>query len=174
MTRLLPAAAPAWTITAVSYDSPSARALTRALHSEQVATYGKADDPATTPVAEFEPPGGVFLVAGLPDGTALACGGWRTVGSTTAEVKRMYVTPAARGQGLGRGILQALEQDARHHGKTEVLLETGVSNHAALALYTRCGYALVDPYVSGRDPRINRALSKTLSSQTEGQQPRAV
>lgn len=74
----------------------------------------------------------------------------------------MYVSPAARGHGLGRQILKALEGDARRHGMTRVILETGVSNFAALALYTRCGYALTEPYVTGRDPRINRALSKVL------------
>lgn len=163
MTQLLPTPAPAWTLAAVSYDSPAARGLTHSLHREQFMTYGTADDPEATPAAEFEPPGGAFLLATHADGTALACGGWRTAGPTTAEIKRMYVTPTARGQGLGRRLLEALEQDAHQHGKTKVILETGVSNHAALALYTRCGYALVDSYVIGRDPQINRALSKALN-----------
>ncbi|MGX1815378.1 GNAT family N-acetyltransferase [Streptomyces albidoflavus] len=47
----------------------------------------------------------------------------------------MYVTPAARGRGLGRQILAALEGDARRHGMTQVILETGVANTAALAPY---------------------------------------
>ncbi|APU15199.1 GNAT family N-acetyltransferase [Actinoalloteichus fjordicus] len=162
MTELFPSAIRAWAITAVPYDSPSARRLTRALHREQVATYGRADAPEATPAEDFAPPNGVFLVAAGSDGIALACGGWRAAGSTTAEVKRMYVTPAARGRGIGRRLLAALEQDACLHGMTKVILETGVSNHAALALYTACGYARVEPYVAGRDPRINRALSKVL------------
>ncbi|WP_326681610.1 GNAT family N-acetyltransferase [Streptomyces sp. NBC_01237] len=162
-TQLLPTAARAWTMAAVSYDSPAARELTQALQREQHGIYGRADDPETTAAAEFESPCGVFLVTERADGIALACGGWRTVGLTTAEVKRMYVAPAARGQGYGRRLLEALEQDASRHGMTKVILETGVSNHVALALYKRCGYTLVEPYVLGRDPRINRALSKDLS-----------
>ncbi|MFD3524208.1 GNAT family N-acetyltransferase [Streptomyces sp. NPDC058653] len=163
MTQLLPAAAGGWTIAAVSYDSAAARGLTQALQREQFATYGRADAPEATAAAEFESPHGVFLVAARADETALACGGWRTAGPATAEVKRMYVAPTARGQGHGRRLLEALEQDAWRHDMTQVILETGVSNHAALALYTHCGYTLVEPYVPGRDPRINRALSKALS-----------
>ncbi|WP_331739188.1 hypothetical protein [Streptomyces sp. NBC_01187] len=43
-----------------------------------------------------------------------------------------------------------------------MLLETGVSNHAALAFYSACGYVPVQPYVDGRNPDINRALRKDL------------
>ncbi|WP_326763688.1 GNAT family N-acetyltransferase [Streptomyces sp. NBC_01591] len=161
-----PTAARAWTIAAVSYNSPDARRLSQALHREQTATYGRADDPEA---AEFEPPSGVFLLAARSGGTALACGGWRTAGPTIAEIKRMYVTPAARGHGLGRQFLEALEHNARQHGMSEAILETGISNLAALTLYTRCGYALVASYVPGRDPRINRALSKALGTSAEGQ-----
>ncbi|MFE7430190.1 MULTISPECIES: GNAT family N-acetyltransferase [unclassified Streptomyces] len=97
---------------------------------------------------------------------------WRehgTVGPTTAEIKRMYVTPAARSHGLGRQLLEALEHDARRHGMSEAILETGAGNLAALTLYTHCGYALIAPCVPGRDPRINRALSKALAPSAEGQ-----
>lgn len=168
MTHLLPTADRAWTIAAVAYDSPDARGLTQALHREQIATYGRADDPEATPPAEFDRPRGAFLLAARADGTALACGGWRTAAPATAEIKRMYVSPIARGHGLGRQILTALEDDARHHGMSEVILETGVNNLAALALYTRCGYAPITPYVTGRDPRINRALGKALGASADG------
>ncbi|MFF2374941.1 GNAT family N-acetyltransferase [Streptomyces xiamenensis] len=162
MTQLPPTANRAWTIVAVSYDRPAARRLTQALHREQFATYGRADNPENTPVREFDPPHGVFLVGADPDGTALACGGWRTAGPGTAEIKRMYVNPAVRGCGLGRRILEDLERNARLHGMSRMILETGVKNHAALTLYARCGYSLTEPYVYGRDPRINRALSRVL------------
>ncbi len=162
MTHLLPTADRPWTIAAVSYTSPAARELTQALHSEQVATYGRADDPEAIDATEFDPPNGTFFLALRADRTALACGGWRTVSPGTAEIKRMYVAPAARGHGLGRQVLQALEDDARRHGMSEVILETGVNNLAALALYARCGYARVPSYVPGRDLQINRALGKSL------------
>ena len=164
MNHLLPPADRPWTLAAVSYTSPAARGLTQALHREQVATYGRADDPAVTDATEFDSPNGAFLLAVRADVTALACGGWRTACPGTAEIKRMYVAPAVRGQGLGRQILVALEDDARRHGMSEVILETGVNNLAALALYARCGYARIPSYVPGRDLRINRALGKPLVS----------
>ncbi|MQS17407.1 GNAT family N-acetyltransferase [Streptomyces kaniharaensis] len=155
-------AASHWTLTAVPYGTADARALTQALHQEQLAIYNTADDPETTDSAEFDAPHGRFLVARLGDGPALACGGWRTLGPSTAEIKRMYVAPAARGQGLGRRILATLEQDLLGRGHTEVLLETGVHNIAALALYAASGYTPVHSYVPGRNPDINRALKKAV------------
>ncbi|WP_274036504.1 GNAT family N-acetyltransferase [Streptomyces sp. MMBL 11-1] len=162
MTDLLPIAAPAWTIVTAVYDSPAARGLTDALYREQAAIYGTADDPAATPPHEFRPPHGRFLIATSPDGIPLACGGWRTASPGTAEIKRMYVSPAARGHGLGHQMLNALEEDARQHRMTKAILETGVDNRDALALYTRAGYARIQSYVTGRNPQINRALSKQL------------
>lgn len=151
-----------WTLTAVRYGTADARALTQALYQEQLATYGTADDPEGTESVEFDAPHGLFLVAGLGDGPALACGGWRARSLSTAEIKRMYVAPPVRGQGIGRRILAALEQDALGHGHTELLLETGVHNLAALALYTAYGYTPVRSYVPGRNPDINRALRKVV------------
>jgi GNAT superfamily N-acetyltransferase len=177
MSHPLPATSPAWTLTAVSYASPDARRLTQALHQEQLATYGFADDPVGTPAGEFEGPHGTFLIASPGCGPALACGGWRTAGPGTAEIKRMYVAPVARGHGLGRCVLEALESDAIQHGMTQMILETGARNHVALSLYAACGYTRVPPYVAGRDPDVNRAMQKTLGPpavRTAGQQIHAI
>jgi GNAT superfamily N-acetyltransferase len=167
MTHPLPATTPAWTLAAVSYASPDARRLTQALYREQLATYGLADDPADTPAEEFDPPHGRFFLASAGGGPALACCGWRTAGPGTAELKRLYVDPAVRGQGLARHLMDALEQDARNHGKTHLILETGARSHAALALCISCGFTFMDPYVEGRNPDVNRAMQKTLSQTTK-------
>ncbi|MFC5204127.1 GNAT family N-acetyltransferase [Streptomyces kaempferi] len=98
----------AWLLREVSYGHPDARRLTQALYREQVAAYGFGDDPADTPVAHFDPPHGLFLIAHR-DGVAVGCGGIRLLDANTAEIKRMYVAQTARGQGLGRHILQSLE-----------------------------------------------------------------
>ncbi|MCX4581157.1 GNAT family N-acetyltransferase [Streptomyces sp. NBC_01571] len=145
----------------VPYDHPDARRLTQALYREQVATYGFADDPADTPAAHFDPPHGLFLIADR-DGVAVGCGGIRLLDANTAEIKRMYVTATARGQGLGRHILRSLEDQAASRGAMQIVLETGVSNHGALALYQSSGYGPRPSYVSGRDPFVNRALTKQL------------
>jgi GNAT superfamily N-acetyltransferase len=158
-------ATPAWALDAVSYASPDARRLTLALHAEQLATYGHADDPTGTPAEELDSPAGLFLVVSATSGgPAVACGGWRTAARHVAEVKRMYVEPAHRGRGLGRLLLRELERDATACRHTVMILETGSLNHAALGLYAGCGYRPTDPYAPGRDPGINRAMRKDLPS----------
>ncbi|MET8289898.1 GNAT family N-acetyltransferase [Streptomyces sp. NPDC005132] len=74
----------------------------------------------------------------------------------------MYVAPTARGHGLGRHILQSLEDQTAVRGATQIVLKTGVSNHGALALYQNSGYTPRPSYVPGRDPLVNRALTKRL------------
>jgi len=174
MTHQPAAAKPAWALTAVSYDSPDASRLTQALHREQLATYGFADDPADTPTGEFDPPHGTFLVASAAGGPAIACCGWRSAGPGTAELKRLYVDPSARGRGLARLLVEALEQHASRSGKTRVILETGARSHAALALFISCGFTFMESYVEGRNPDVNRAMRKTLGPSAARQPEQAV
>ncbi|MGW2539524.1 GNAT family N-acetyltransferase [Kitasatospora sp. NPDC001574] len=150
---------------AVPYDHPEARRLTSALHAEQSAVYGFADDPQATEPVLFAPPNGLFLIAPA-DGheEALGCGGWHLVAPGTVEIKRMYVAPAARGLALGSRILRALEQAAYEHGARRAILETGSRNLAALALYEHLGYQPIPSYAPGRDPMVNRALAKQLAA----------
>jgi transketolase len=92
-------------------------------------------DPAE--VAEGQ---GAFLVA-FAGGEAVGCGAVRKNDATTAEIKRMYVRPAARGGGIARRVLEELEREARRLGVARVVLETGIRNPEAIALYQRAGYA---------------------------------
>ncbi|MEV7465420.1 GNAT family N-acetyltransferase [Streptomyces kronopolitis] len=150
-------------VSAVPYDHPDARRLTQALRAEQLGLYGFADDPDTTPEADFDPPHGLFLIARIGD-DPVGCAGVRLLDDHTAEIKRMYVSGEARGHGIGRYLLQHLEQHAVSRGATRIMLETGRRNTAALALYRRTGYAPCPPYVPGRDHAINRAMTKSLDS----------
>jgi len=86
---------------------------------------------------------GTFLVARI-DGRAVGCGAIRLLEGTTAEVKRMYVEPELRGRGVGREVLDALERTGRELGVTRLVLETGVHQHAAIALYKKAGFAQCD------------------------------
>jgi putative acetyltransferase len=83
---------------------------------------------------------GVFLIARL-EGRAVGCGAIRLLDDTTAEVKRMYVEPEMRGRSIGRKILNVLEAQALQMGVRRLVLETGVHQHAAIALYVHAGYA---------------------------------
>jgi len=85
-----------------------------------------------------------FFVARL-EGAALGCGGVALF-ADFAEVKRMYVRPAARGAGIARAILARLESEARTAGLPVLRLETGDEQHEALRLYRRYGFTDCPPF----------------------------
>ena len=93
----------------------------------------------------FTPPAGCFIVASA-DGVALGGGGIRMLDARRAEVKHLYLRPAARGAGLGRALLEELERRAAGLGATEVVLDTNARLEAAQRLYRSAGYAEVEPY----------------------------
>ena len=145
------------------YDDPDAQRLVRALYAEQRQTYGFADPPSRDPAGDYAQPSGLFLVAYTSTGLPMGCGGCRTYdqGEYVAEVRKMYVDPDQRGHGLGRRILNHLEQDAAGRGARKMLLETGALNVSAIRLYTAAGYLPIPSYVQGRR-KANRAFAKTL------------
>ena len=81
-----------------------------------------------------------FFVA-RRDGEALGCGALRVDAAGWGEVKRMFVQPRARGAGIGRRVLEAVESQARAEELSCLRLETGVRNPEARALYRRTGFA---------------------------------
>jgi putative acetyltransferase len=74
-----------------------------------------------------------FFVARL-DGRIMGCGALVLNGKSQAEIKRMFVDPEARGHGVGRAFLEAIERAASDEGICLTQLETGTSNHEALGL----------------------------------------
>lgn len=89
--------------------------------------------------AEMNPPNGVFLV-GYLEGEAVCCGGLKRLDHEACEIKRMYVAPAARGKGVARMLLAALEERARSEGYAVARLDTGPRQPHARALYESAGY----------------------------------
>jgi putative acetyltransferase len=85
----------------------------------------------------------IFFVARL-DGEPVGCGGVAFLsngdGEKFAEVKRMYVRPAARGHGVAQAILDRLESESLSRGVRRLVLETGDVRHAAMRLYERSGF----------------------------------
>jgi GNAT superfamily N-acetyltransferase len=124
------------------YLAPVAQVLIKAALADLGERYGGGEGDGT-PVepAQFEPPDGAFFVAYL-DTRPVACGAWRSHGGdgTTAEIKRMYTVPAARGRGLARAILATVERSAREHGRRAIVLETGDRQPEAIKLYESAGY----------------------------------
>lgn len=94
---------------------------------------------------EVAPGRGTFLVVRM-GGTPVGCGALRVLDAETAELKRMYVAPAARGTGLGRRLVDALEAEARALGVRRLVLETGTRQEAALALYRATGFVPIPLY----------------------------
>jgi GNAT superfamily N-acetyltransferase len=100
--------------------------------------------------AAFDGPGTAWLVL-YEDGVPVACGGVRPLGAGVAEIKRMFVTAAARGRGHGRALLAELERRAREAGYDRVRLYTTEVLHEARALYADAGYHRIEmPNVDDR------------------------
>jgi GNAT superfamily N-acetyltransferase len=95
--------------------------------------------------ASLAAPHGARLIANI-DGVAVGVGGFRVLSPGVVELRRMYVRPGARHQGVGRGLLNGLLDLARQLGQTTVRLETLKSLHAAQALYRAGGFRDVEPY----------------------------
>jgi GNAT superfamily N-acetyltransferase len=91
------------------------------------------------------PPAGLFLVGRLR-GEAIACGGLKLHGRRPAEIKRMWVAPSARGLGVARRLLAALEDQARQRGIATLRLETNRTLDEAIALYRSSGFVEIAPY----------------------------
>jgi GNAT superfamily N-acetyltransferase len=94
---------------------------------------------------ELSPPGGGFLLL-CEDGRALAGGGVKRLDERACEIKRMYVVPDARGRGVGRALLEALEDLARDLGYAVARLDTGAKQPGARRMYERAGFVSVPDY----------------------------
>ena len=106
--------------------------------------FGRLDNPPLVP-DELRGPDGVYLV-GYEGLDAVAGGGLRRLDDGVAEIKRMFVRPAARSCGVARALLTALEQAALDLGYEKVRLDTGPKQVHGLALYRSAGYVDVPPY----------------------------
>lgn len=86
------------------------------------------------------------VVLALQDAEALGCGAIKMFEPGVMEVKRMYTPPAHRGKGIASFILQELETWARELGYQKCILETGIKQPEAIALYKKCGYHIIPNY----------------------------
>lgn len=128
------------TITRADLTADASRALIAALNAELSGVYV---EPGATHFRldpeEVSGGRGTFLIV-YQNGVPVGCGALRRIDAETAELKRMYVVPAVRGTGLGRRLVAALEVEARTLGIRRLVLETGIHQAAALALYRATGF----------------------------------
>ncbi|MFC8192321.1 GNAT family N-acetyltransferase [Cellulomonas sp. NPDC057328] len=162
--RAAPAVAPAppaeVTIAPVAWDDPEAVALRRAMVVE-LAARTPGDDagpddagPDDAALARADAHAGEGVLATLVarvDGAAVGCAAVRRAPAPWpdgwAEVKRLYVTPALRGRGVGHALMTAAADAARARGCTTAVLDTGVRAPTSIGLYLRLGYRPVRPAV---------------------------
>jgi DNA-binding MarR family transcriptional regulator/GNAT superfamily N-acetyltransferase len=125
--------------------SPAARWCVNQYFAELAERFEQGFDPSQSIPAdddELRPPHGAFLVASA-DGEPLACGAVKTIAPGMGSLKRMWVASSARGLGLGRRILEALEVQSRELGLTTLRLETNRSLTEAIHLYRSSGFVEV-------------------------------
>ncbi len=104
-------------------------------------------------------PNVLFAVARNADGAAVGCGAM-VLTPHFGEVKRMFVHPSARGQGLAQRLLGMLETEALARGCRQFMLETGPSQPEAIGLYKRMGYRVRGPYGGYPDDPLSVFMEK--------------
>jgi DNA-binding MarR family transcriptional regulator/GNAT superfamily N-acetyltransferase len=128
--------------------SPAAQFCLDAYFGELDSRFEDGFDPErsiSADAAELTEPAGLLLVARLRD-EPVGCGALKLHGTRPAELKRMWVAPAARGLGVARRVLAELERHARHRGVSVVRLETNKALVEASGLYRSAGYVEVDAF----------------------------
>jgi GNAT superfamily N-acetyltransferase len=142
--------------------SATARSLIEALNTELLGRYPEEGACHfrldANEVAEGQ---GAFLIA-LRAGQPVGCGAVRRIETDTGEVKRMYVVPEERGRGVGRAILNAIEAEARALRLSRLVLETGVRQIEAQALYQRAGFSRIEPFGEYLHSPLSICMAKTL------------
>jgi pimeloyl-ACP methyl ester carboxylesterase/GNAT superfamily N-acetyltransferase len=129
------------------FDTPTSSRLVADYVTEIRSMYPEwgPDVPPGMTAREIEPPQGRWLVAYL-EGKAVGCAGLKRLDERTAEIKRIYVAPDARGAGVARALLNRLEQAAREAGYDTVRLDTGAKQPASVALFSSSGYEQIADY----------------------------
>ncbi|MBS0563160.1 MAG: GNAT family N-acetyltransferase [Proteobacteria bacterium] len=116
------------------------------LLAERISGVSRAHVPDPDPEADaYRPPAGLFLLA-RSGNRLLGCVCLKAVGTRTGEVKRLWVDPAARGIGLGRRLMEAIEDAARALGQTSLRLDTNSALIEAIALYRATGWTETAPF----------------------------
>jgi ribosomal protein S18 acetylase RimI-like enzyme len=151
-------------VTPVNVRGEAARECLDRYFDELAARFPEGYDRKGDGAAEldrFTPPAGVFLLAQI-SGQSVGCGALRTFAPGIGEIKRMWVSPEFRGQGVARKLLEGLEHAARERGLRAVRLDTHSSLGEALRLYRSAGYREI-PRFNG-SPYAHHWFEKNLDS----------
>ena len=128
--------------------SDAARRCLQSYFAELARRFENGFDPGPVTdadLAAFRPPEGCFLIADC-DGEPVGCVGLAGDGGTLAEVKRLWIAPAARGLGLATRLMNAVEARAHALGITRLRLDTNRALTNAIAMYRAKGWAAIPAY----------------------------
>jgi GNAT superfamily N-acetyltransferase len=128
-------------------DGPGAATLFPDLIAELQKLYPEwtPEVPPRLTAQDVEPPSGRWLVA-YRDGVPIGCAALKRLSDRTAEIKRLYVVPHARGTGVARALIGRLEQIARQLGYGAVRMDTGPRQPASVGLFSSIGYESIADY----------------------------
>jgi putative acetyltransferase len=146
----------------VSANQPEVIALIAELDAYQDTLYPPEARYALD-LASLTQPNVVFAVARDAARQAVGCGAI-VLGPEFGELKRMFVGPAARGQGLAMRLLTELEAEAAARGCVRVTLESGPYQTEALALYARCGFERCGPFGAYADDPLSVFMEKRIGA----------
>ena len=107
--------------------------------------FQRFDDELDTLPGDYAPPDGCLILA-EDSGRRAGCVALRRLENDICEMKRLYVLPDFREQGIGRILAQAVINEARSKGYAIMRLDTVESMHAARALYVSLGFYAIRPY----------------------------
>lgn len=105
---------------------------------------------------------GVAFFVMRKDQQAAGCGGVKLFGTDFAEVKRMYVRPQYRGQGMARIMLDQLAQHSLENGVNLLRLETGIHQTEAIRLYERYGFQRISHFADYPDDPLSLFFEKRI------------
>lgn len=113
-------------------------------------------------LASLTKPNVIFMVARDGAGFAIGCGGV-VITDRVGELKRMYVRPQNRGQGVASGVLVELEALSLKAGCEQLRLETGPYQPEALTFYEKQGYVKCGPFGAYADHPLSVFMMKQLA-----------
>jgi len=150
------------TITFESPDQPDVIALIAELDAYQDTLYPPESRYALD-LASLKQPNVLFTVARDSTGQAIGCGAI-VLNPKFGELKRMYVSPRARGQGVAKKLLALLESRAISASCKLLTLETGPYQPEALALYSSVGYEQRGPFGDYKDDPLSVFMQKHITA----------
>lgn len=109
----------------------------------------------------------VYFVGAFDDAHLVGCGAVKIMPEGYGEIKRVYVIPQARGQGISRQIMDALERVLLEANIPLARLETGIHQQEALGLYGRRGYVKIGPFGDYQEDPLSVFMEKRLTAPAE-------